>query len=160
MATKKDAPKTDETAVMTRTQRMEALAELDSFDAAVAYLNSHDIQLVTTDDVADLLGDGYSYVDKNALVNIPFIIVDVSGGESKTYGVPYVMVKAVTATNRRVKFTDFGAGFRQEIETFESRSGRSAVGMVAKGGLTPSHYTVEDGKGNEINATTYYLNLA
>lgn len=151
--------KAEDKTVMTRTQRMEALAELNSFDAAVAYLNAHDIELVTTDDVADLIGDGYSYVDKNALVNIPFVILDVQGGESKTYGVPYVMVKAMTATNKRVKFTDFGAGFRQEIETFESRSGRSAVGMVAKGGLTPSHYTVEDVNGKEIQATTYYLNL-
>jgi hypothetical protein len=155
----KTKAKEDEAPLEQAQLTVDALAELTSFDDAVAYLGSAGVGIVSTDEVEDLIGDGFQYVNKNALVNMPFVILEAKQGMSPNYNAPYILVRAMTATNRKVKFIDFGAGFREEIASFERRSGRSAVGIVAKGGLVANTYTTTDSDGNDISATTYRLNI-
>jgi hypothetical protein len=138
---------------------LDELVEVGSFDDAVALLNSHGVELVGSDGIEEFVGDGFDYVEKAALVNIPFVIMKYVHRMSPTYDVPMVQVWGMTATNRRVKFVDFGTGFREQIATYEKRSGRSAVGLILKNGLVANTYDTQDATGKDIKATTYRINF-
>lgn len=135
------------------------LAELTTFENALEWLASKDVGLVTSDEIEQLVGDGFKYVHKNAMVNMPFVIVRSDTRMSPSYNVPMVTVYAVTATNIRVKFIDFGSGFREQLATYERRTGRSPVGLMCKNGLVANTYDTTDDSGEEIKATTYRINF-
>lgn len=167
MATKKptDPGKT----VQRVSLNMADLETLESFDDALNFMVDQGIDVKTVSELQEFLGDGFTYVDKSALVNIPFLIMDVKHSFSPSYEVPMVTVRAMTATNKRVKFTDFGTGIRVSLEAFEGRAKRSAVGIIAHKGLTSSDFTVCDDCGTtncrdhpeakQTKASTYYLAL-
>lgn len=140
--------------------KLDELVDLGSFEEAVALLNSHGVDIVGSHGIEEFVGDGFDFVDKSALVNIPFVILKYVHRMSPTYDVPMLQVWAMTATNRRVKFVDFGAGFREELSTYEKRSGRSAVGVVLENGLVANSYDTTDAAGKDIKATTYRINFA
>lgn len=154
MAVKKDVQKAAEWQA-----KLDELVEIGSFDDAVALLSSKGVELVGSDEVEQFVGDGFDFVNKSTLVNIPFVILRSQERMSPSYDVPMIQVWAMTATNRRVKFVDFGAGFREELSTYTRRTGRSPVGMVCKNGLSASTYDTEDAAGNPIKATTYRINF-
>ena len=135
------------------------LAELESFDAALEWLASQDVSLISSDEIEQLVGDGYQYVHKAALVNIPFVILRADHRMSPTYDVPMVTVYAMTATNKRVKFVDFGSGFREQLATYETRTGKPTVGLLVKNGLIANDYRTQDDNGKEITATTFRINF-
>lgn len=154
MAVKKDVQKAAEWQA-----KLDELVEIGSFDQAVELLTSHGVNLVGSDEIEQYVGDGFDFVNKSALVNIPFVILRDQHRMSPSYDVPMVQIWAMTATNRRVKFVDFGAGFREQLSTYEQRTGRSAIGMVCKHGLEASTYDTQDAGGNDIKATTYRINF-
>lgn len=158
-------------AVTKREPTIAELVELQSWDGAIEFLTDQGIEVFGVDTVEEFLGDGFAYVMKTALVNIPFVVLKVDHSMSPTYDVPMTTIRAMTATNKRVKFVDFSTGVHSEISSFEQRSGKSAVGLLAKGGLAASTYDVcedcgmsknrctEHPDGKTIKATTYRLNL-
>lgn len=152
--------KTDsERAVATLHATFDELAELTSFDNALHWLAEKNVGLVTSDEIEQLVGDGFKYVHKSALVNIPFVIVRCDQRMSPSFDVPMVTVYAVTATDQRVKFVDFGSGFREQVMTYERRTGKSVVGLLCKQGLLGNTYDTQDQAGNDIKATTYRINF-
>lgn len=150
---------TADTNVAKLSARFDELAELTSFENALEWLAQQEVGLVTSDEIEQLVGDGFVYVLKPALVNIPFVILRSDTRMSPTYDSPMVTVYAMTATNQRVKFTDFGSGFREQLETYERRTGRSAVGLMCKNGLVGNSYDTQDAMGNTIKATTFRINF-
>lgn len=145
------------------------LVELQSFDGAIEYLGERGIGVFSATEVEEFLGDGFTFVEKNALVNIPFVILKLDHTMSPSYDVPMTTVRAMTATNKRIKFVDFSTGVHNQLTSFEERSGRSAVGLVAKRGLVASNYDVCEECGHarcsehpgakQLKATTFYLAL-
>lgn len=159
-------------AVTKREPTIAELVELQSWDGAIEFLAEQGVEVFGVDTIEEFLGDGFAYVMKNALVNIPFVVLKVDHTMSPTYDVPMTTIRAMTATNKRVKFVDFSSGVHDEISSFEQRAGRSAVGLLAQGGLSASTYDVceecgmsknrctEHPDGKTIKATTYRLALA
>lgn len=135
------------------------LAELTTFENALEWLAANDVGVITSDDIETLVGDGFKYVHKNALVNMPFIIIRSDERQSPSYNVPMITVYAMTATNQRVKFIDFGSGFREQLATYERRTGRTPVGLMCKNGLVANTYDTTDEAGEEIKATTFRINF-
>jgi len=148
------------------------LDEFSSFEQAIEFLNANGVELTPANQV---LGDGFEGVDKEELVNVPFVILKVTKSMSKEFNSPMVVIHAMTVTSRKVRFTDGSTGILGQLAMFKERFGRDGVGMVVKG-LTVSKYTVmerdengeyvRDGEGNpipmlnngkEISAKTYYL---
>ncbi|WP_132123980.1 hypothetical protein [Actinocrispum wychmicini] len=147
---------------------MDDLVGLESFDAALELMRTQGVDVVDITDVQDLLGDGFLFLQKDALVNIPMMLLDVKHTWSPSYDAPMVTVRAMTATHKRVKFVDFGTGIRSQLEMFEARAGRSPIGMVIPG-LEASQYDVcnDCGRANcqdhadatVTRATTYRLKI-
>lgn len=163
MAAKKtteDEPATTTTtAVANLHATFDQLAELESFETALTWLAEQNVGLVTSDEIEQLVGDGFQYVLKAALVNMPFVILRTDHRMSPSWDVPMVTVYAMTATDRRVKFVDFGAGFREQLSTYERRTGKATTGLLCKNGLSANTYDTTDGLGNTIKATTYRINF-
>lgn len=148
------------------------LDEFANFEDAIAFLQSRNVELTPANEV---LGDGFEGVDKEELINTPFVILKVTRSMSKEYNSPMVVIHAMTITNRRVRFTDGSTGILGQLDMFKERYGRDGVGMIVKG-LTMSQYTVmqrdangeyvrdESGNpvpmlinGKELTGKTYYL---
>jgi hypothetical protein len=142
MVTQKPTPTKPKSVEKRVSLSMSDLVELDSFDDALAFMQAQGVQVFDVSEVQEFLGDGFLFLQKEALVNVPFLIVDVKHTTSPSYEVPMVTVRAMTATNKRVKFVDFGAGIRNQLDMFETRAGKSPVGMVVSRGLTSSDYQV------------------
>lgn len=114
------------------------LSELTSFDEAISFLQSKGYEV---GEAADLLGDGFAAIEKKDLMNIPFIIVDAVVTDSKDYmGSQFAVVRAVTATNKRVRFSDGSVGIKDSILQLESKRKGGARGVVVPQGLTASEY--------------------
>ncbi|MFD9893705.1 hypothetical protein ACFWY9_30535 [Amycolatopsis sp. NPDC059027] len=155
--------------VAKKTVSINELTDVKSWDDALTFLQGEGIDVVSASDVEEFLGDGFTYVEKNALINIPFVILQVNRIMSPSYDVPMTTIRAMTATDKKVKFVDFSTGVNEEITSFEERSGRSAVGLVVKRGLRVSEYDVcdeckraqctEHPDAKQIKASTFYLNM-
>lgn len=114
-------------------------------------------------DAKDVLGDGYEQVkDKSELLNVPFIIVGYALKASTEYGQGiFVVVRAVTASGRKVFFVDGSTGIRQQIEgmsetLYGGAQSMSDIGIIVRKGLTVSEYTIEL-EGVPTKAKTYYF---
>lgn len=138
----------------------EVVQGFTSIDDAIRYFNSNEGVV----QAGDVLGDGFTITEKEALLNIPLLILDWSEhlGDSG----PYASVRAITSDNRKVRFSDGSTGiYRQLTELFLKGVER---GILVRTGLTKSDYFVNE-KTGEITktnpgdpkvwkkATTYYL---
>lgn len=127
-----------------------ALREITSFADAEALLSGAGIGIY---DAADEIGDGFAMLDdKNALVDIPMILVSWLFAEGD-FGNDYCIARVVTGEGKKFVITDGGTGFASQIRDYEKRTGRTA-GLLVKRGLRRSDYVNEFGPG-----TTYYLNV-
>ncbi len=123
-------------------------------------------------------GSPYMVIDKEKLVDVPFMIVDVRVWRSDQFGRDAVSVMLMTKepldTDRIDPMTgekeernlfvinDGSTGIFEQVTGMVARSGRKG-GIMCPGGLRKSEYTkhLEDPFGNEtpkdIQATTYYV---
>jgi len=132
----------------------EDLAAIASMDDAIALLSGMG---VAVREVGDLIGDGFSLEDKSALVNVAFVIVSFSFAKGE-YGEDFAVVRAVTADNRKIVFTDGSTGVREQVRRLGTKGiNPNAAGVLVKRGLTVSEYEYTDDKGKVTPAKTYYL---
>lgn len=114
------------------------LSELTSFDDAIKFLQGKGYEV---GEAADLLGDGYSAIEKRDLLNVPLLIVDAVVTDSKDFlGSQFAVVRALTATNKRVRFSDGSVGIKDQILQLEAKRRGGARGVLVPGGLTASEY--------------------
>lgn len=133
----------------------------ESYDDALALFES----VTEISDASEDLADEWPEIDKDRLVNVPFLIVafTISSAEDSEYGSQYVVVRGITATNQRFRFTDGSTGvFRQLVRLWKTRSENPAtapfanVALKCPNGLTRSEYNkIVDGK--NTRAVTHYI---
>ncbi len=103
-------------------------------------------------DLSDYLGDGFTVLsDKNALVGVPFAILEMNQHESdKGNGGYFWSLHVITANDERYVINDGGAGIARQCDTIMEMG----VPMPAKvkGGLRRSDYVNQHGA-----STTFYL---
>ena len=110
---------------------------------------------------SDVLGDGFTLVEKDKLVGVPFVLVDYTVHTSKTNfdengdGLKFVTVRCVTKEDKRVAFNDGSTGVAQQLRDLAVRE--IYGGIYVQNGLRASEYEVLDAKGRKSSATTYYL---
>lgn len=139
----------------------EALAEIDSFDAALAMATEQYGPVV---DAADVLGDGFALLDSNSksmLEGIPLILMEWNFRDGD-FGKPFVSVRVVAkhpnGSMGRYIVNDGSTGIAEQLAEYTKRHGRYG-GLVVSKGFLRSDYDVEiDGK--KSRATTWYLNLS
>ena len=134
------------------------LREIASFNDAVLLAKSFygDVALSS-----DVLGDGFTLVEKDNLLGEPFVLVDYTVHTSKTNfdengeGLKFVTVRCVTKEDKRVAFNDGSTGVAQQLRDLAAR--QIYGGIYVPNGLRASEYEVLDAKGRKSSATTYYL---
>ena len=110
---------------------------------------------------SEVLGDGFTLVEKDKLVGEPFVLIDYSVHTSKTNfdengeGLKFVTVRCVTQEHKRVAFNDGSTGVAQQLRDLAARE--IYGGIYVQNGLRASEYEVLDPKGRKSSATTYYL---
>lgn len=134
----------------------DTLRAITTWQEAAEYatrLTGHEVETVAS------YGEGFEQVEKDELVGVPHFIIEwreVSG----TYGV-FVVVKAITESNRKVLYVDGSTGIQAQLraiadEREANNSPAPQTGLMVGGGLKLSTYTaVVDGK--DTPARTYYL---
>lgn len=128
----------------------EKLAELSSFDQAVALVNA---ELGSVLNASELLGDGFVVADKAALVGVPFIILDVKFAAGD-YG-QMVIARVMTQTNQKLVLVDGSTGVYAQLKAAADKN--FSAGLFVLGGLTRSDYTYTHDNGEDTPAHTYYL---
>jgi len=104
---------------------------------------------------ADLIGDGFSLVQKQSLVGKPMIVIDWEILTDENSGRQFVTVRAIVKDNEpngKVRFNDGSTGVFAEVQTLEEQ-GIQAGPIYFGGGLRRSDY-VKEGVGD---ATTFYF---
>ncbi len=152
-------------AVAIRALSDDELARINGFDAALAALDHIG---ATVESYSDY-GTGFAVLkDKQRLVGEAFVILEWRFSFSKEYlgadGLPAEFVSAylVTESGAKVILVDGSTGICAQLKAVtERRIGAGhrtpQQGLVVRGGLSASNYTVEDAKGRKSSATTYYL---
>ena len=110
---------------------------------------------------SEVLGDGFTLVEKDKLLGVPFVLIDYTVHTSSTNfdengeGLKFVTVRCVTQEDKRVAFNDGSTGVARQLRDLAARE--IYGGIYVQGGLRSSEYEVTDDKGRKSSATTYYL---
>jgi hypothetical protein len=135
----------------------EALAEISSFEEAVALAQSvYGTEAVVA--ASDVLGDGFKLLgNKDALIDVPFFAVtwNFTMGDHGEF----VAVKVITKDGQKLIVTDGSKGIYEMLANYSKSSGRYG-GLFVNKGLRRSDYTYEDEDGTEKAARTYYLDVS
>ena len=151
--------------------------ETTAVDALMERLRQEGFQV---DDFLDpeLIKD-FTLVDKEELVNIPFVIVEVLVKDSLEYNGKYVVCRALTADGTRIVFADGSAGIaetlmevltnfdhiRKPIRDDDDEPGYSyKIAIPVQKGLTKNTYPAKvvnpkTGEKEVKTVTTYRLNV-
>ena len=110
---------------------------------------------------SEVLGDGFTLVEKDKLLGVPFVLIDYTVHTSTTNfdengeGLKFVTVRCVTQEDKRVAFNDGSTGVARQLRDLAARE--IYGGIYVQNGLRASEYEVTDDKGRKSSATTYYL---
>jgi hypothetical protein len=133
------------------------LAELSSFDDALKLARElyGDAAVVAA---ADVIGDGFKLLDnKDQLIEVPFLAISWDFHQG-THG-EFVSVKVMTKDGQKFVLNDGSTGIRDQLMSYTANSGNYG-GLFCMKGLRRSDYTYKDEKGNESQASTYYLDTS
>lgn len=108
----------------------------------------------------DLLGNEFDRATKEALVGIPFLILEYGFTESDQFGEgrEYVWVRAIRADNEeRVAFSDGGTGIYVQLKELAEATNQYG-GVMCRSGLRVSEYDKELPDGTMLrNVETFYI---
>ncbi|ARK07692.1 hypothetical protein Toil_gp09 [Rhodococcus phage Toil] len=132
------------------------LAQIQSFDDAFALAQDRFVTIISSEE----LGDGFTLTDKSELIGTEMLILawrlQDKEDQTKKFGQPWVIVRAVTRDNRKVVFTDGSTGVRDQLIGIQSLSDRTG-GIHALNGLRVSTYDYTDNQGVTKEANTFYI---
>ncbi len=135
------------------------LTDIKSFKDAMAAFETIGIAVESASDY----GTGFTVVDKNRLVAVPFFVLEWRFNTSEI-GETGEFVSLAVMTNRDEKWVinDGGSGLYAQMKRITARriaagSPTPQNGLAVPAGLVRSDYKAEDAKGNLIPATTFYL---
>lgn len=137
----------------------------DSWESAIAAMESIGATISRADED---LADDYPVIDKERLINRPFMALtwSISKPANESYGTPYIVVRGILRGGKRFRFTDGSTGIcEQLIKLTEQRikSGFAVpnAGLICPNGLRKSEYTYRDTDkdGNPVDApaSTFYI---
>jgi|SRR4051812_22485279 hypothetical protein len=134
-----------------------ALRSVDNFDDALAMVTEAHGPL---QDAADVLGDGFTLLDKNGkslLEGIPLVVMEWQFRQGD-FGSPFVSVR-IAARHRdgsmgKYIINDGGTGIAEQLAKYTKETGKQG-GLIVGKGLQKSEYDNEFG-----HAVTWYLNLS
>lgn len=138
----------------------------ESWDEAFSIMESIGAVVTNADEV---LADDWPEIDKARLVNVECLLVtwSISDPRNETFGTPYLIVRGMTRSGKRFRFTDGSTGVcSQLIRLTEQRIKEGYAvpnsGLLCRNGLSRSDYKTivvnKDGEEVEIQATTFYIN--
>ena len=95
---------------------------------------------------AEEFGGGVPKLDKNSLVGVPFVIVEIKRRNSDKFGGEYFFCRVVTQDGREGFFTDGGVGIPETLNQFIDKTGQLG-GLVCRNGLSRSSYEADSESG-------------
>lgn len=119
-------------------------------------------QNLPLDQAHEVLGDGFDPIDdKRKLVGVDMVLLQWTFSSSDKYNGEFVTVRAMTADNRKIRFTDGSTGIAaqlRDLTTAREKAGHPYPngGLICPG-LRVSDYTYTNEKGQKSAASTYYI---
>lgn len=133
------------------------LAAVTSFDDALTLvvdkLGQGGVHLAS-----DVIGDGFKLLDnKDLLIGVPMLLVswDFNIGDHGEF----VSARVVTQTNQKYVLNDGSTGIRDQLIAYSTKYNKRA-GLLVQKGLRRSNYVYKNEKGEDVPATTYYLDVS
>jgi hypothetical protein len=118
----------------------------------------------TVEHAADVLADEWPLVEKESLVNVPFILMQwaISNPETSENG-QYLVARGMTKEGARFRISDGGTGIKDQLISLTQRRMRDGhaapnTGLLCAKGLRVSRYDTKDAAGKTIKAETFYIN--
>jgi hypothetical protein len=146
-------------------------------DVTLALLREYGVDVEVVIDPSELVD--YELVEKDELVNVPFIIVEVLEKYSEEFGGMYAVVRGITYEGQRVVFADGSSGiasqlfqviehhneFRRPIDDDGEKGYSTKIGIPVPGGLKKNQYMTKvvnekTGEKEAKSATTYRLSAS
>lgn len=141
----------------------DALSEITDFASAIQMLNDTG---VVAESISDY-GTGFTVVDKNRLVDVPFIIVEwrFNEGDYKDENgenMHFASAAVVTKNGDKWIINDGGTGVCEQLRSVtrkrvEKKHPTPQNGLMVPAGLVRSDYEFADAKGVMQPGTTFYL---
>ncbi len=145
---------TNEVAVVNYRYDAEALRHIESFDDAMALVESTYGEIMTADSE---LGDGFSLLkEKDVLIGVPCLFLSWSFSEGD-FSEEFVSCRLVTKDGAKYVLNDGGTGIRAQLRAFSDSHGGRMGGLLSRRGLRKSEYEFENDKGKMEKGTTYYV---
>jgi hypothetical protein len=116
-------------------------------------------------DASTSIGDGFALLkEKDQLIGKPMLLVNwlfAKGdfGEQSEFATIRLATQSVAGDLLKYIIVDGSTGLCRQLHEFTTETGRSG-GIVVGKGLTRSDYTYTNDNGEEIPASTYYLDLS
>lgn len=139
----------------------DALAEIQSFDDALALINETFGGAVVEADKT--LGTGFAVLDdKNKLIDVPFVAVKIDEHTSEISAEgKFVSLHVVTQDGRKLIVNDGSTGIYAQVQAlWERKPELRGLPLMVRHGLRRSDYTYTDTDGKQKPATTYYLDTS
>lgn len=134
---------------------LEGIRAVDEMDASafVEWLGSEGASIVEFDG-----GSDWTLVDKDTLVDTPFIIARLRfNKDKKTDELSFVSVCAFLEDGSKIVFNDGGSGVMKQLLNYTTKHPQ-ATGISCGKGLRKSSYTFTDpATGKESPAATFYI---
>lgn len=118
----------------------------------------------TPDTASTVLADEWPLIEKDSLVNVPFLLVQwaISNPEASENG-QYIVARGMTKENQRFRISDGSTGILAQLVSLtvgRMKDGHPAPnsGLLCEKGLRRSDYKTTDAAGKAINASTFYIN--
>lgn len=137
----------------------ESFRSIGSFADAVALANETYGGVVTA---AELLSDGFASIDKEELINKPFLVLAYRINKSKDHfdengeAAEFVIVRIVFESGEKYFFTDGSTGVLTQFQKLQSHG--IYGGVMAPKGLRVSEYEYTNDSGKKSIAKTFYVN--
>jgi|SRR5262245_12812893 len=128
-------------------------------DHVLRSISFDDLAAQDTADATNEYGTGFTVEDKTPLVGRPFYIIDARFNRGKMGD--FVSLTCVAEGNLKAIINDGSTGILRQMRDImaeRARTGDKRIIFVKKG-LRRSDYQVQDAKGSDIDATTFYLDF-
>lgn len=134
-----------------------AIADVETWEDALKLAQETFAHLISSEE----LNDGIVLIEKDTLVGVPFLVLDVkfrlSSFDDDGF---YATVRGIDKNNRKFVFADGSVGIAQQLAFLADKFNQRG-GFFIPNGLDRSEYEttkIIDGKEKKIQATTFYLN--
>ena len=131
------------------------LNQVDDFNSAMNLVAAYSLTAIN---VNDTIANHFPVIDKEELLNRPFMVLRAREVKNSEQGTRYWTLWVITKDNERGMFSDGSTGIARQLDAVAAENYGTLEGKpFMTGGLRVSRYTYTDDSGKKSDAKTFYL---